>query len=73
MAHATVGGSVQATVPPNPCPHWLSDKGWEEVCRLPLATPVYEGLMDSFRKDGEGWRLYADEVRTHYSSTSSHP
>ena len=48
MFFLTGGVGLENKVP-NPAPSWLSDKAWDEVCRM-CDLPGYTG----FRKDFQG-------------------
>jgi dynein heavy chain len=54
--------------PPNPCPDWLSDKGWAELQRLSLlkqfAGPPMS-LADAFKAEQADWKALYDSSEAH--------
>ncbi|KAJ3192416.1 Dynein heavy chain 7, axonemal [Irineochytrium annulatum] len=46
----------------NPDPQWLSDKAWNELCRL-SDVPAFNGLREEFRSSD--WKAFTDSVEPH--------
>ncbi|KAF7282405.1 hypothetical protein GWI33_002719 [Rhynchophorus ferrugineus] len=46
----------------NPCPHWLPDSSWDEICRLD-ELPLFKGFRVSFVKDQDKWKYIYDNFK----------
>lgn len=44
---------------PNPCPNWLPDKAWDEICRL-NDYPKFDTLRTGFKGLASSWKSYYD-------------
>ena len=60
----TGGIAMDKNQPPNPDPNWISEKSWNEICRL-SALPAFENLSVDFGKNAEGWRELYDSREPH--------
>ena len=49
---------------PNPAPAWLSDKSWDEICRM-CDLKAFRDFRRKFEADTEGWKLYYDDREPH--------
>ncbi|DBB17907.1 TPA: hypothetical protein ACH3X3_002922 [Trebouxia sp. C0006] len=58
------GGVAVGDLPaPNPCPAWLSDKSWGEICRASkLPDPIWQGLPDSLAVNSASWKKIYDSL-----------
>ena len=45
---------------PNPAPAWLSDKSWDEICRM-CDLKAFRGFRKKFEADTESWKQYYDD------------
>ena len=45
---------------PNPAPAWLSDKAWDEICRM-CDLPAFKKFRASFEANTNDWRTYYDD------------
>jgi dynein heavy chain len=48
----------------NPDPSWLSDKSWDEICRM-SDLPKFKGFRESFSSNVAEWRKYYDSRTPH--------
>ncbi|KAJ3188443.1 Dynein heavy chain 3, axonemal [Gaertneriomyces sp. JEL0708] len=60
----TGGLGLDATLPPNPAPQWLTDKCWGDICRV-SSLPAYKGLSNSFREQTMAWKEVYDSPEPH--------
>ncbi len=66
----TIGAAAGAASPtehrqPNPHPSWLSDRCWDEAVTASTQLPQCQGLSDSLKEDGAGWKRFYDEASPH--------
>ena len=54
------GGIGAGEVPPNPS-KWLADKLWNEMHRLSVSFPAFEGFSEAFRREEVG-RLFDSQT-----------
>ena len=52
---------------PNPAPVWLSDKSWDELCRM-TDLPTFKQFRNSFQSNLEEWHTYFDDKEPHKST-----
>ena len=50
------GGVALDNPYPNPCPEWLQDKSWGEICRCSDNVHGFSGLREGFGKLSQEWR-----------------
>jgi hypothetical protein len=48
----------------NPDPSWLSDKSWDEICRM-CDLEAFKEFRRSFVKDIAEWKTYYDDQEPH--------
>ncbi|CAI8001099.1 Dynein heavy chain 7, axonemal, partial [Geodia barretti] len=48
----------------NPAPDWLSDKSWDEICRM-CDLKGFKGFRKSFTEQLGGWKSYYDDKEPH--------
>lgn len=48
----------------NPDPKWLSDKSWDEICRM-NDLQNFKGFRKDFQDNITDWRLYYDDRAPH--------
>eukprot|EP00736_Rhodelphis_marinus_P006943 Rmarinus@m.24609 len=58
------GGTSTSAEEPNPCPEWLQDQVWVEICDL-ARLPNYKGIDSDFASCADGWRLVFDSETAH--------
>uniref|UniRef100_A0A6P7FR39 Dynein heavy chain 7, axonemal-like n=1 Tax=Diabrotica virgifera virgifera TaxID=50390 RepID=A0A6P7FR39_DIAVI len=54
------GGVGGETTTPNPCPTWLLDRSWNEICRLE-DIPAFKGFSSTISRDEEIWKEMYDD------------
>ena len=58
------GGVSTDNLYSNPCPDWLSQKSWDELCRL-SELPALDGLREFFTKNPDGFQKIYDSSNAH--------
>eukprot|EP00945_MAST-04E_sp_MAST-4E-sp1_P005163 g5163.t1 len=58
------GGVSVDNLYPNPCPEWLSQKSWDEICRL-SDLPALNGLREFLGAKPEGFKAIYDASNAH--------
>ncbi|GBG33042.1 Dynein heavy chain 7, axonemal [Hondaea fermentalgiana] len=58
------GGVATDNPYPNPCPEWLGEKGWGEICRL-ADLPAFSGLRESMAAFKSGFQAIYDAADAH--------
>lgn len=51
----------------NPSPSWLSDKSWDEICRM-SELKAFSGFRKSFERNLEDWKKYYDHREPHLAT-----
>ncbi|XP_055593622.1 dynein axonemal heavy chain 12 [Uranotaenia lowii] len=64
------GGEKCAQTEPNPAPTWITEKLWEDICRLEQ-IPMLKGFVNSFVKSRDLWKRYYDVDDTHLEKLPS--
>ena len=49
---------------PNPAPSWLSDKSWDEICRM-CDLKAFRQFRGSFVSNTDEWKRYYDDREPH--------
>jgi dynein heavy chain len=58
------GGMATGQAPPNPAPHWLTDKSWGEIDRL-SRIPSFNGIGKHLTENLVNWKSFFDAMEPH--------
>ena len=65
------GGVALDNPHPNPCPGWLLQKQWNEICLLG-DLPAFEGLRETFGAQHSAWQTIYDSISPHEMPLPGH-
>ena len=66
------GGSPQEHCQPNPAPHWLSRRSWDEIVRASLQLRQAQGLMNSVKENPHHWMEFYNSPIPHRADMPEH-